>query len=59
MANNHDVKKTIKVRWICDKSICRCTNIRVVSKYHVIFEDICDKCDKYIHEPITKILKES
>jgi hypothetical protein len=58
MGNNNEVKKTIRVKWVCDKNKCKQTNIRIIGKYHVIFEDTCDKCNKYIHEPITKILKE-
>lgn len=51
-------KETINIRWTCDKKGCGHTNIRVIGRYHVIFEDICTKCRGYCHEPITIRIKE-
>lgn len=51
-------KDTITVKWTCDKKGCLFTNIRVIGRYHVIFEDICTQCSGYCHEPITIRIKE-
>jgi hypothetical protein len=40
--------------WECDKEDCNESNYRTLPVRHIIIEDECDFCGKYIKEPITK-----
>ena len=44
----------IVVVWDCDKEGCHQSNYRTLPAKHVIIEDECDFCSKYIKEPMTK-----
>lgn len=59
MKNDNDSRRSLTLRWTCDKKGCGHANIRHVMRGDVIFEDTCDGCNRMVHEPITKILKES
>lgn len=41
------------VYWICDKQGCNTDNTREIPAGTVLYEDYCDVCEMYIHEPIT------
>jgi len=57
MKDHHRAKKSIKsVIWVCDKANCKYTNTRTIKNTDVVNDDICDKCKKYIHEPLTKAI---
>ena len=47
-------KEKVVVVWDCDKEGCCQSNYRTLFAKHVIIEDECDFCNKYIKEPITK-----
>ena len=57
MKDHHRSKRTIKnIIWVCDKPSCKHTNSRTIKNTDVVNDDICDKCKKYIHEPLTKTI---
>lgn len=47
-------EEKIIVVWRCDKEDCEEENFRTLPPKHVIIEDECDYCRKYIKEPLTK-----
>jgi hypothetical protein len=53
---NRSKKKLKNLIWVCDKPNCRHTNSRTVDNSNVVNDDVCDKCKKHIHEPLTKII---
>ncbi len=40
------------ILWMCDKPGCDQVNRREIKKHLIINDDICDRCQKNIHEPI-------
>lgn len=46
-------KPTKIVTWECDKDACGFRNAREIPLEFVIYDDICDKCHKKVHEPLT------
>lgn len=51
---NEIANKVRKVRWHCDKKgICEAINIRTIRLGSIINDDVCDYCNRNIHEPIT------
>jgi len=57
MKDHHRAKKSTKsIIWVCDKANCKYTNTRTIKNTDVVNDDICDKCKKYIHEPLTKAI---
>jgi hypothetical protein len=40
------------VYWECDKRDCLKQNHRQIGLHDIIMSDVCDHCDKHIHEPI-------
>lgn len=57
-SDNQHTKKTIKIRWTCEVEACNHINVRIITKGNVLFEDTCEKCNKFTHEPITRVIKE-
>lgn len=53
---NKSKKKLKNVIWVCDKNSCGYTNTRTIGYSNVVNDDVCDKCKKHIHEPLTKII---
>lgn len=47
----------VLVIWQCDKKDCGHVNRRWVETNCIIFDDICEACDKRIHEPITETIE--
>ena len=58
MKKDSGLKKKVRIRWICDKKNCEHVNVREMPRYFVILEDVCDNCEKLLHEPITRIIKD-
>lgn len=57
MKDSHKAKKKLKnIIWVCDKTNCRYTNTRTIEYRNVVNDDVCDKCKKHIHEPLTKTI---
>ena len=53
---NKAKRKIKNIIWVCDKPNCRYTNTRTIQNANVVNDDVCDKCKKHIHEPLTKII---
>lgn len=43
--------------WKCDKPKCKHINRRRLERDERLNDDICDKCRKHIHEPVTEPIK--
>jgi len=50
--DSHMSKQTKTVYWICDKVDCQKDNYRLIPADTILFNDRCDGCFSFIHEPI-------
>jgi len=50
-ANKNDM---VLVIWQCDKRDCQELNRRWIECDCVIFDDVCEFCNRRIHEPLTE-----
>lgn len=51
MADQNEDK--VLIIWQCDKRDCEQINRRWIPRDHLLFDDVCEKCNRKIHEPIT------
>ena len=54
-SKNRGGSKTVV--WVCDNKDCYHTNSRRLRVSDVLNDDVCEKCKKRIHEPLTKTIK--
>jgi hypothetical protein len=46
----------VMVIWQCDKDDCEELNRRWIELNTIIFDDVCEFCNRKIHEPLTEII---
>jgi len=53
---NDGAKGMIMVIWQCDKKDCHELNRRWIDIDRIINDDVCEFCNRRIHEPLTEII---